>query len=243
MSITLMSQVWTTDLPVTERIVLLALADRADDDGMCWPAVATVAAKCGLSDRSVQRAMKRLAVDGHLTRAERLGKGTIYTVHPRQPVTPGTESRVTEKAQTPDTVSPNTSRYTNPSDAKASSERARDPKPEKPKRKSKAKREPFVRPDHIPAEPWSEFERMRARKHPLTDHARKLIVKDLDELAEHGFPPGDVLDQSTKNGWRGVFAIKKNDDRLQNNGEAGAAARRQALYDQADRYAGQGAAR
>ena len=39
MSIALMTKVWRMDLPTTDKMVLLALADAANDDGMCWTAV------------------------------------------------------------------------------------------------------------------------------------------------------------------------------------------------------------
>lgn len=56
-----MSRVW--DLPCeshTQKLVLLALADNANDQGKCWPSVSTIARKCQLSRRSVFREIIRL---------------------------------------------------------------------------------------------------------------------------------------------------------------------------------------
>lgn len=47
-----------------DRLVLLAIADCASDDGgNAWPAVATLAAKCNVDIRTVQRSINRLAND------------------------------------------------------------------------------------------------------------------------------------------------------------------------------------
>lgn len=55
MSILLMSRVFATNLQPSKKIVLLSLADFADDDGKnIFPSVATVAKKSSLSHRSVQ---------------------------------------------------------------------------------------------------------------------------------------------------------------------------------------------
>jgi hypothetical protein len=54
MSIRLMARVW--ELPMeshTQKLVLLALADNANDHGDCWPSITTIARKCSLSRQGV----------------------------------------------------------------------------------------------------------------------------------------------------------------------------------------------
>ncbi len=41
MSIKIMTAVWNLDLPDSEKLALLALADCANDEGLCWPSMAT----------------------------------------------------------------------------------------------------------------------------------------------------------------------------------------------------------
>jgi helix-turn-helix protein len=54
-----------------DRLVLLAIADAADEDGTnAWPAVGTLATKTRLSERTIQRCVKALAEMGEL-RVER----------------------------------------------------------------------------------------------------------------------------------------------------------------------------
>ena len=49
-----------------ERLVLLALAEYANDEGYCWPSMASTARKGGVTRRSVIRVIKRLEEKGCL---------------------------------------------------------------------------------------------------------------------------------------------------------------------------------
>jgi hypothetical protein len=55
-----MNWAWRQKLPPTPKLVLMALADAADDHGVCWPSVTTLARKCSVSPRTVQRMLKVL---------------------------------------------------------------------------------------------------------------------------------------------------------------------------------------
>ena len=83
-----MTAVWEIALPDSEKIVLLALADAANDEGHCWPSIATIARKASKSVRTVQIVIQRLIAGGHLTRKEHAGRGCEYWVHPRRDCTP-----------------------------------------------------------------------------------------------------------------------------------------------------------
>jgi hypothetical protein len=60
MSIRAMTWAWTAALTPTPKLVLMALADIADDQGLCWPSIKALARKCSLSERSVQRVLHSL---------------------------------------------------------------------------------------------------------------------------------------------------------------------------------------
>jgi len=63
-SIKIMTAVWKLDRKLaspTEKVVLLALADMANDDGACWPSLNTLADKTSLARSSVQRILSDLA--------------------------------------------------------------------------------------------------------------------------------------------------------------------------------------
>ena len=53
-------------LDQSETLVLLAIADHADDRGHCWPSVDRIAAKARISARQTQRVISRLEAAGYL---------------------------------------------------------------------------------------------------------------------------------------------------------------------------------
>lgn len=83
MSTIIMSQCWPLQgLSVTQKAVLISLADQANDDGVCWPAVGTIAARCCMSARAVRTAMDHLEAVGLLSRDRRFNSSTVYKVTP-----------------------------------------------------------------------------------------------------------------------------------------------------------------
>ena len=80
MSIAQMTLVWglPEEVGPADRLVLLALADCANDDGRCWPGVATVARKCAMSERNVQRTLRDLEAGGRVRTERRPGRKSIY---------------------------------------------------------------------------------------------------------------------------------------------------------------------
>jgi hypothetical protein len=84
MSVRVMTWVWEHS-PVggSDLLMMLAIADCANDDGAnAWPSVATLARKCRIDERTVQRVIRRLVTGGHLMVAKQGGgRGTnVYRV-------------------------------------------------------------------------------------------------------------------------------------------------------------------
>ena len=71
MSFRLMSFAWGVALDATIKIVLLKMADHAHEDGgSIYPSIPSLARVCGLSERSIQRAITSLVQDSGLIRAK-----------------------------------------------------------------------------------------------------------------------------------------------------------------------------
>lgn len=82
MSISLMTDVWKLTLQAPRKMVLLALADNANDEGTdCWPSVGKLVEKCSMSERAVQGHLAALEEDGYIKRHERLGRSNKFTIH------------------------------------------------------------------------------------------------------------------------------------------------------------------
>ena len=64
-----MNWAWGRRLKPTAKLVLMSLADAADDQGVCWPSVPTLARKCCISTRTVQRILGEL-VEADILRSE-----------------------------------------------------------------------------------------------------------------------------------------------------------------------------
>lgn len=71
----------------------------------------------------------------------------------------------------------------------------------------------FVLPAWIDRKAWDGFEAMRVKmRRGLTEQGRSLCMKKLESLQRAGNDPTQVLNQSTMNGWQGLFEIKGNNN-------------------------------
>ena len=111
-----MAEVFKLDLPSTDKFVLVAMADYAQDDGTrCYPSVAALARKTSLCERSVQYALRRLEL-AKLLIAQGVSNGrstTTYIIaveNAAQGVLPGVQQvhpRVQIKTANPAPDAPN----------------------------------------------------------------------------------------------------------------------------------------
>src|SRR5262249_18117905 len=62
------------------RLVLIAIADSAHDDGVAWPSIPSLARRAHVSERAVQYAIRRLIQLGELEVTERRGSSNSYRV-------------------------------------------------------------------------------------------------------------------------------------------------------------------
>lgn len=78
MSLAVMGLVWGTTLEDSEMLVALALADRGDDYGVCWPSIEWLVWKTNKSERTVRNAITGLVERGVLKRETVAGQGVFY---------------------------------------------------------------------------------------------------------------------------------------------------------------------
>ena len=116
-----MAEVWPLDLHQTDKWVLLALADSAndEDDGKTWiPIVSkqprtkrgrlklSLVVKTRLSETTIRECIKRLVAAGQITREEKPGLGCTYWVHPVPDETPAAPEGVREPRASGGEVTP-----------------------------------------------------------------------------------------------------------------------------------------
>ncbi len=195
MSVKVMSAVWEReDLDASERLVMLSLADHADDDGVCYPSIARLCKRTSMSDRGVQKVLSRLQERGFLRveiGAGRSGSNRYFvtaTPEPGSPLNP---------------VHPRTTFTTPPNPVRLTPEPG-SPKPSRtiiePSSNARAALCAVLSDDMADA----FIAHRKAKRAKLTDHAAELIAAKL-----RGHPnPDAVVEQSIMNGWTGVFPEK-----------------------------------
>ena len=80
MSTHVMAACWPLRMPPTPKSVLMSLADNANDQGVCWPSIATICTRTCYTERTVQGAIRWLAEKGLIEVEIRPGHSTIYHV-------------------------------------------------------------------------------------------------------------------------------------------------------------------
>jgi len=192
MSIKLMTAVWDReDLSSTQKLVLLSLADWANDEGLCWPSIERVAKKSSLKKRAVQLAIRSLEEMQFIRREEVIGKGNRYWIQiPMQQMHPCTKDipPVHHMHETPALDAPNTLKIHQLTTK-------------------------YIRrelPECIPVDAWQGWVEMRnERKKPLTDRAYNQAIDKLVAFMAKGQNITDVLDRSTMNNWLDLYEIKE----------------------------------
>ena len=105
MSIRVMSRVWERSRQSGGALlVLLAMADFADDQGLAFPSIGTLARKARLSERQVQRVLAELAAAGELVVRPGAGRQGSHLFR----VTVGAATPAPDKTSPPDRMSPPT---------------------------------------------------------------------------------------------------------------------------------------
>lgn len=231
MSVAVSAVCWRVQLPAGEKLVLLCLADFADDDGTCWPGIEVLAERTGLTERSVRSHLKRLEDCALLERQRRVGQSAVYRIS----VAPEASGLPDEPAQTPEPeqeIIPSDRKNLPVEVEKISGSSGKNFRfnrknlPVQPEKisgsyrsitdpslihqgttKRAGARDPV--PVWVDPDAWSAFvESRRAQRAPFTARAAELILAKLAALRDSGHDPNACLLQSVERGWRGVFPVK-----------------------------------
>lgn len=107
MSISAMNHVWVNSPSSGGRlVVLLALADHANDDWIAWPKLPALAKKSRLSERQVERVLKALEKDGEIEAPPLRQVGKDHPFRIRQNVGDGSSTPATGQPDTGDAANP-----------------------------------------------------------------------------------------------------------------------------------------
>ncbi|MCW9550761.1 helix-turn-helix domain-containing protein [Klebsiella oxytoca] len=212
------------------KLVLIKLADNASDSGECWPAVATIAFECEISERSVQNHIKQLVADGFVRVEERRGengvnRSNIYHLSFNNdganpaPYQNGSISEGANAAPYGAYPAPQGANGAGGEGAGAAPRisqlldpviESKDP-PLSPKGKSAGKKfDPLLvdLPEWLPRQVWSEWVtyRRQLQKPIKTQYGVTGAINKLEEFRRQGYAPMAVISHSMANEYRGLFA-------------------------------------
>lgn len=203
MSIKVMSGVFdSTDLAPTEKLIMLSLADHANDEGRCYPSIGRLCLRTGLKERAIQTNLKRLAEKGYLKIVPNAGQGgaNLYFVSAKAGTFGGEDPRTKctphEMHPAYDDIDP-PHMTTQPPAGDA-------PKPSGSIKEPSNNKRDLVRilSQVLDEKTAAAFVAHRkAKKAPLTSHAADLVVKMLTGHRD----PDSVINKSILNGWSGIF--------------------------------------
>ena len=200
------------------KLVLIKLADNANDIGECWPSISYIADQCEISDRSVQKHIQALSESGLLWIEFRKAEGgknksNVYHLTLNNTASPGGESPAPGgESPAPGGESPAPMMGESPAPRTSHSlEPIKEPVKE-PKNARKQKNE-FSLPNGLNLDAWDLWIKSRAERklkpYKQSELGAGAVAKNLIDLAG-GDPLVQmrIVLQSINNQWQGLFELK-----------------------------------
>lgn len=211
MSIEALSWAWEQKLKPGPKLVLLALADHADHEGVCWPGFDGLAAKTGMSRSTVIENVKQLVALELVTvekRADsnghRASNRYILHISKVRKTNVGNPDSGASKVRNPDAKvrNPDPNLQLEPSARDTSS-------PNGDSVSARSKLDLSVLPADLSKSVWDDWCRHRkAKKAPInTQTVVNAIARELEEARGYGWLPDEALAEAMAAGWRGVKAV------------------------------------
>jgi len=208
MSIALMTLAWQSDIAAGPKMVLLSLCDNANEQGECYPSIALICKRCSMGERTVQGHINTLVNQGCLTRKDRQGHSTLYTIDPRRICTPAESAPPQKTAVTPAESAPTPAESAPTVPAESAPRIINEPSLEPSSNRQGARgaeiQSAIFKVDDVEKTVWQDFVILRkAKKAPLT----KTVVDGLRREADKaGLTLEAAIRICCESGWQGFKA-------------------------------------
>lgn len=203
-----MTLAWQSEIAAGPKMVLLSLCDNANEQGECYPSIALICKRCSMAERTVQGHIIALEKQGCLTRKERHGRSTLYTIDPRRICTPAESAPPQKTAVTPAESAPTPAESAPSVPAESAPRIINEPSLEPSKNRQGARgaeiTSSIFKVDDVEKTVWQDFTVLRkAKKAPLT----KTAVDGLRREAEKaGLSLEEAIRECCIKGWTGFKA-------------------------------------
>ncbi|HGN0847973.1 helix-turn-helix domain-containing protein [Proteus mirabilis] len=204
---------WSLDLKAPQKILILSLADRADEYHCCYPSIQRLVKDTGLDKKTIGKWINLMIEDGLISdTGERKGPTKRVRVLRLNIEFECTQKRDdTKSGNVPKNGSLNVPKNGSLNVPKNGSQNQSLETNNEPKKKGfDAKKESI--PDWLDREIWFNWidYRNEIKKPFKTKKTFELQVKFLLECLEEGYSPEEIINQSIANGWQGLFKPKNN---------------------------------
>jgi hypothetical protein len=195
-----MTLAWKSDIASGPKMVLLSLCDNANDQGECYPSISTIAERCSMGERTVQRHIAELTKMKAVRAVERTGRSTVYHINPRQFGTPANLAPPPDWHPTPANLAPPPPPIWHPTPANLAPITVKEPSLEPSLNRNKT----LPRPDDISESVWSDFLLIRkSKKSALTETA---LAGMRTEAVKAGITMDQALAMCCTRGWQSFKA-------------------------------------
>lgn len=205
---------WEQVLPHSTKIVLLSLANYANDKDESWHGMESLAKACGMSKRSIINKINDLEKAGLLCIIRRKKDGVLNdTNFYKLIIKASIPSERDSLGQVKEIHHP--SERDSPPLVKDVHPNLKDKSKRESKKETRARRTvEIAAPDCVDQESWNEFLTIRKTlKAQNTERAIKMLVNKLEEFEQRR--PGDAqksLNESILNSWKSVFPVKQQNE-------------------------------
>lgn len=189
----------------TDYLTIIALADWSDDDGRCFPSVASVGRKIRLSERQARRSMSNLIAGGFVKVIGNKYGGVPGETRRYQIVFDSLtgDIGVRPKAETGDIGVRDGGHLGYETGDIGVRQTVSEP--------SLTVKDIFELPDWLPIVEWNAFVDHRKKlKKPLSIYSMNLAIKELKKIVDAGHKPDDVINEAILRGWQSFYPPKAN---------------------------------
>lgn len=181
-----------TNVTSTQKAVLIALADRADAQGRCFPSYEDIMTRSCASRNAVSRALASLVELGLIVKEPRFNKSTIYTLSL-------SSTQMNTSASSTQISTSSSTQMKTASSTQMNTLTTIEPSKEPPKAKHSRKVPEGVDPDV-----WKDWVQYRKKfKAPCTDRSLTIVANKLKEVSF--YEQRECVDRAIECGWKSVF--------------------------------------